>query len=318
MRIVTCTLQRVRRRLYCGFVPHVFYTAFMHTFISIYKTGSSPVHSCDARVKIVLLIAYVATLFLVDTWVGMVCAHLALALIVAVSGIGIKPFAAPLVTTAVLMVLTIVFNGVSYNVYAALVDAPRLGIASFDAALASWIEQTGEPVLVLVDSFGITGTGMARGAFYALRIFALVLASLVVTYTTTSTALTNAFRDFLSPLGYIRLPVDDIAMVFSIALRFIPVTFEEFWRIRDAQWARCAPFDTGSLFERMRTWSAVFIPLFVRLFRRADALAQAMDARCYGMPEVRRTSLVEQKLDACSVITAVVGLGVCVLVAATL
>ena len=119
----------------------------------------------------------------------------------------------------------------------------------------------------------------------------LVVASLTVTYTTTSTELTDALGFFLRPLKRLGVPTDDIAMVFSLALRFIPVTAEEFGRVHDAQWARGASFAEGSLWERLRAWQTVLIPLFVGLFRRADSLAVAMDARCYGAPDVERTSL---------------------------
>ena len=141
------------------------------------------------------------------------------------------------------------------------------------------------------------------------------MASLTVTYTTTSTELTDALGFFLRPLKRLGVPTDDIAMVFSLALRFIPVTAEEFGRVHDAQWARGASFAEGSLWERLRAWQTVLIPLFVGLFRRADSLAVAMDARCYGAPDVERTSLAPRAFSGRSGLVLAVGLLACVALA---
>jgi len=103
--------------------------------------------------------------------------------------------------------------------------------------------------------------------------------------------------------------------VFSLALRFIPVTAEEFGRVHDAQWARGASFAEGSLWERLRAWQTVLIPLFVGLFRRADSLAVAMDARCYGAPDVERTSLAPRAFSGRSGLVLAVGLLACVVLA---
>ena len=100
-------------------------------------------------------------------------------------------------------------------------------------------------------------------------------------------------------------------MMVSIALRFIPVTAEEFAQVRAAQWARGASFSTGSIIERLRAWQTVLIPLFVGLFRRADNLAVAMEARCYGMGDAR-TELNPRRFAGTSLAVLVFGLGACV------
>ncbi len=146
-------------------------------------------------------------------------------------------------------------------------------------------------------SFTFTIDGLIRGCFFAIRILLLVWASLIVCFTSTSTQLTDALNSFLSPLQKLRVPTDDISMVFSIAIRFIPVTAEEYMRIRDAQWSRGAPLNEGSIIGRIKAHMAILIPMFVGLFRRADRLAMAMDARCYGMPGVKRTQLSETKFS---------------------
>lgn len=149
--------------------------------------------------------------------------------------------------------------------------------------------------------------GLVRGCYFGTRVLLLVWASLIVCFTSTSTQLTEALNSFLKPLRKLHVPTDDIAMVFSIALRFIPVTAEEYMRIRDAQWSRCAPLDEGGALVRAKAHSAILIPMFVGLFRRADDLAIAMDVRCYGMPGVERTSLSENRLTLASVTCLVIG-----------
>lgn len=119
----------------------------------------------------------------------------------------------------------------------------------------------------------------------------LVLGSFIVVLTTTSTALTDALRSFVSPLRVLHVPADDIAMVFSMAIRFIPLMAQEICAIHDAQFSRGASFHRGGLWQRLSAWPPVFIPLFVGMFRRADKLSVAMDARCYGVRGGRRTSL---------------------------
>lgn len=124
---------------------------------------------------------------------------------------------------------------------------------------------------------------------YVVRISLVIVASFVITFTTTSTQLTDALSRILRLLRALRVPVDDVAFTLSLALRFIPLVFEQFAQIKLAQTSRGASFEVGSLWHRLRTWMVVMIPLFVGFFRHADTIAEAMDARCYGARE--RTSL---------------------------
>ena len=285
----------------------------MRINVSSYISGSSPVHVCDARVKIVLLAAYSITLFFVRTWTGLAACALLFFVVAAVSRIPLRRYFALVVPVYVIVGFTILFNGFAFDVSQATASGAPAGLGNVSAGVLSDL-----PPIALVGSFGFVPAGFARGCFFALRIVLLVVASLVVTYTTTSTELTAALGDFLRPLRRLRLPVDDIATVFSLALRFIPVTAEEFGRVHDAQQARGAAFDDGPLWERLRAWQTVLIPLFVGLFRRADALATAMDARCYGAPEVARTSLADRRFAPRSVAVLAGGLAVCAALAALL
>ncbi len=282
----------------------------MRINVSAYISGSSPVHVCDARTKIVLLIVFSVTLFLVRTWLGIALCAVLFAVIAALSRVSLRRYFRFLLPIYIIVGFTILFN--SFTLDVAQVPDAETYTGLGDVSTGIFGEMA--PV-ALIGSFGFVPAGFARGCFFAIRIVLLFVASLVVTYTTTSTQLTQAFSDFLGPLRHVRVPVDDIAMVFSLTLRFIPVTADELSRVHDAQFARGASFGEGSLWQRLFAWRTVFIPLFVGLFRRADALASAMDVRCYGVPGVRRTTLHERRFPPASIVTLCVGVVICVLLA---
>lgn len=132
--------------------------------------------------------------------------------------------------------------------------------------------------------------GIDEGFFYAARILLLALATLAVAFSYDDSQFVRAFSSFGRPLRALHVPVDDIATMFSIALRFIPAGMEEFKRVASAQRSRGAQLDEGGVIARVRLWGNVLVPMLVGLFRRASVLAQAMEARCYGSA-ARRTSL---------------------------
>lgn len=143
---------------------------------------------------------------------------------------------------------------------------------------------------VLVHVLSFTVAGLLDGLFIAARIALLVLACMLLTFTTSATELTGGLLSLLGPLRRAKAPVDDLALVISLSLRFIPITSDEAYAIRKAQMARCGDFEDGNVLARTKAWGAVLVPLFVRLFRRAEDLARAMDARCYGNgPRTRPT-----------------------------
>ena len=146
---------------------------------------------------------------------------------------------------------------------------------------------------------------------YVVRISLVIIASFVITFTTTSTQLTDALASILRPLRALKVPVDDIAFTLSLALRFIPLLFEQLGQIKIAQASRGAQFGSGSLWKRLKTWMVVLIPLFIGFFRQADSVAEAMDARCYGAEE--RTSLNAQMMRASAWVVLAVALAACVL-----
>ncbi|MEG0071896.1 MAG: energy-coupling factor transporter transmembrane component T [Raoultibacter sp.] len=277
--------------------------------MSTYIPGTTPIHTCDARVKLVLLLAYSLTLFFVHTWVGLSLCVVMFAVAVAVARLPLSRLMKLLIPVYFILAFTLLFNSFT-------LDAASLGQSYGLGAVSSGFLEGVAPV-PLLGSFCFVPAGFARGCFYALRIILLVLASLVVTYTTTSNALIDALQSFLRPLRAFHVPTDDIATMFSIALRFIPVTAEEFSRVRAAQWARGSAFDEGRLTKRLRAWQTVLIPLFVGLFRRADNLAIAMESRCYGASPTR-TQLHPQAFTLRSAAILTCGIALCALLAAVL
>ena len=214
-----------------------------------YIPGTTPVHRCDARVKIVGLFAYSVALLVVPNWWGMGALAVVAVVATAVAKIPLSVMNRLLTPVYVLAAFSLVFN-VIYD--------PGVG-------------------------------GALTGLFVAVRMIALVAASFVVCFTTTSSELLQAFGWLIGPLRYLRVPVDDIAFTLALSVRFIPVIEGEFERIRMAQKARGA--DTaGSLSQTLKVWGSAFTALFIGLFRHADNLALAMNARCYGAAE-RRTNL---------------------------
>lgn len=240
--------------------------------------GDSPVHRLEPRAKLGLVAAYTTILFGVEQWAGLGVAALALAAGIGLSGVPVRIVFRGLRAVAFLLVFTLAANAVRWQPAMALVH---------------------------VGPFGIDGPGLATGAFFAVRISLLVLGTSLLTLTTSPVALTDALARLMGPLRAVRLPVDDIATMFSIALRFIPTSAEEAEKIVVAQTARGAVFDEGGPIRRAKAWIPVLVPLFVSLFRRADDLAVAMESRCYT--GVGRTRLHESRLRAADWMTLVVG-----------
>jgi energy-coupling factor transport system permease protein len=150
---------------------------------------------------------------------------------------------------------------------------------------------------------GISMAGILRGLFFMLRLLTLVLATSLLTLTTSPVSMTDAITSILSPLRTFRVPVDDIALVFSIALRFIPTIADEADKIVIAQTARGARFTSGNALARIKAWVPVLIPLLVQLFRRADHLALAMESRCYtGQGRTRLRELEWHARDSVAVV----------------
>lgn len=176
-----------------------------------------------------------------------------------------------------------------YAVFVALVMlASRIAVSDFLKPLL--------PVYVIM-AFTIAFNWLVPGLFFALRILLLALMSFVVCLTTKPTDLMEAFSFALSPLRKLHVPVDDISTTLALSLRFMPLLAVEVQSVKEAQLARGAAFEGSSPVGRLKAWGNVFIPVFVGMFRKADKLAMAMDARCYGYP-AQRTRLESGRFQA--------------------
>lgn len=218
-----------------------------------YFPGNTIVHRFDPRAKIIYLVFYIAALFLAKSWISY--GVMALVLVVESTLSRIKP--------------KTLFSGMK----------PLIFIIIF-TGLINVLYGTGEP-LFTIWVFTITKNGIRTAFFMVIRIIMLVCGTFLLTYTTSPLQLTDGLEALLGPLKKIKVPVHELAMMMSIALRFIPTLIEETDKIMSAQKARGASFDTGNLIQRAKALVPLLVPLFVSAFRRADELATAMECRCY-------------------------------------
>ena len=224
-----------------------------------YFPGDTVVHRLDPRTKLLMVIVYIVALFLAK-WVISYAVMLAF-LVTAVALSRIRPRA--------------LFKGLK----------PLLFIIIFTAIIN--VFYTKGDVLVQFWIFKITREGLVNAGFLVLRIVMLVTGTFLLTYTTSPIALTDGLESLLSPLKAIHFPVHELALMMSIALRFIPTLIEETDKIMSAQKARGADFESGNIIQRVKNMVPLLVPLFISAFRRANDLALAMEARCYHGGEGR-------------------------------
>ncbi|MFR7597536.1 MAG: energy-coupling factor transporter transmembrane component T family protein [Acutalibacteraceae bacterium] len=228
--------------------------------IGQYYPAKSLLHRMDPRMKVILTAVFIVLIFLANNFASMALVLAFLGITVALSRVPLKMILRGLKAIVIIVVFTSVLNLFYVQGGKTLVDF--------------WIVH-------------ITTKGVYTALFMAIRIMALIISSSLLTYTTTPTNLTDGLERLLSPLRYLRVPVHDIAMTMTIALRFIPTLIDEVGRIMNAQKARGADLETGNLFQRAKALVPIFIPLFISAFRRAYDLAFAMDCRCYRGGEGR-------------------------------
>jgi len=240
--------------------------------IGQYYPADSVLHRLDPRVKLVGTLAFLISLFLFNNFIGYVVAGAFLATMIKISKVPFKFIVRGLKTIVILMLFTVTFNLV-------LTDGQILWQWRF---------------------IKITVEGIELAVFMALRLTFLIIGSSLMTLTTTPNQLTDGLETGLAPLKKIHMPVHEIAMMMSIALRFIPILLEETDKIMKAQQARGADFEEGKLIERAKALVPVLVPLFVSAFRRANDLAMAMEARCYrgGDGRTRMKPLKYNRQDA--------------------
>ena len=238
-----------------------------------YFPGSTIVHRLDPRTKLVAVVLYIVALFTANNVSSTALVLLMLVLCVALSKI--RPSA--------------LFKGLKPLLFIILLTAFLNVFYSTGTVIAQWW------------IFKITREGLRRAILMVLRIMMLVSGTFLLTYTTSPLQLTDGLEQLMAPLKKLRFPVHELAMMMSIALRFIPTLIEETDKIMSAQKARGADFDSGSLIHRAKALLPVLVPLFVSAFRRADELATAMECRCYHGGE-GRTRMKELKMGPADVL----------------
>lgn len=217
--------------------------------------GNSVLHRCDPRLKLVATIAYIVVLFVAPNPLGLA---LSIALLAALYKVAKIP--GKLILKSLKPIVPIVLFTAVLNLF--------------------FVTGEGEP-LVHIWVLKIYGEGIRYAILLTVRVCALIAGTSLLTYTTSPIVLTDAIEQLLKPLGRLHFPVHELAMMMSIALRFIPTLIEETDKIMNAQKARGAQLDNGKMTERIKALVPVLVPLFISAFRRADELAMAMECRCY-------------------------------------
>ncbi|MDR0874994.1 MAG: energy-coupling factor transporter transmembrane protein EcfT [Clostridiales Family XIII bacterium] len=227
--------------------------------IGQYYPGYSSVHKLDTRLKILMVLAYMAAIFVASDFVGYVIVLIGLLCVVGVSKVpgrfilrGLKPI-------FIIIAFTFVLN----------------------------LFMTKGDVFVTLGPLQVTSQGVYTACYMALRIIFLIIGASMLTFTTKPVKLTDGIESLLKPFVRFGMPAHELAMMMTIALRFIPTLLEETDKIMKAQQARGADFETGNIFRRAKALIPIFIPLIVGAFRMAGDLAMAMEARCYRGGEGR-------------------------------
>lgn len=234
-----------------------------------YIYGDSPIHRLDSMLKLILVVAYIALLFTASSLPGILVTVFFSILLYLLAGIPLK-----LIIKSLKPIFPIVLITAGINIFFL----------------------PGEP-LFSIGSFSVSKNGVMYAIILSLRIICLISGSSLLTYTTSPIQLTDAIERILAPFKRLHMPVHELALMMSIALRYIPLLIEETDKIMSAQKSRGASLDSGKLPERVKALVPVLVPLFVSAFRRADELALAMECRCYSGGE-GRTKLNESKFSA--------------------
>ena len=222
--------------------------------------GDTVAHRLDPRTKILLVVLYIVALFCAKSLLAYGILTAVLAVCVRISRVGIKSLVRGLKPVVFIIVFTGILN---------LFFTP------------------GEHILAELGFLRISAEGLQNAVFMVLRIMLLIMGTFLMTYTTSPISLTDGLERLLNWMKRLHVPVHELAMMMSIALRFIPTLIEETDKIMSAQKARGADFETGNVFQRAKALVPILVPLFISAFRRADELATAMECRCYHGGEGR-------------------------------
>ena len=237
-----------------------------------YYQTDSVIHRLDPRVKLAGTVIFIISLFCFNRGWGYIVAAVFLFIAIKLSKVPFKFMVKGMRSILFLLMITVVFN---------------LFLTPGEVVFTLWKLQ-------------ITKEGIKVAVFMVIRLAMLLIGSSIMTLTTTPNNLTDGMEKAMSPLKLLKLPVHEIAMMMSIALRFIPILMEETDKIMKAQLARGADFESGNIFKKAKAMVPLLVPLFISAFRRANDLAMAMEARCYrgGNGRTKMKPLVYKKRDA--------------------
>ena len=236
-----------------------------------YYPADSVIHKLDPRLKLIGTMVFLVSLFLSHDWIGYLAATVFLAGVIRASRVPFRYMLKGLKAIILILLITVVFN---------------LFVVPGDVIWEFWVLR-------------VTHQGLSQAGFMAVRLIYLIIGSSVMTLTTTPNDLTDGLERVLGPLRMVKVPVHEIAMIMSIALRFIPILLEETDKIMKAQTARGADFESGNLIQKAKSMVPLLVPLFISAFRRANDLALAMEARCYrgGAGRTKMKPLLYEKRD---------------------
>ena len=252
-----------------------------------YYPGNSFIHRLDPRVKILATVFYIVALFVVADFIGFAVAFIELAVIIAVSRVPLRFILRGLKPVFLILAFTFLINMFMVK---------------------------GEP-LVTLGFLTITREGLRTAVFMAVRLILLIIGASLLTLTTKPISLTDGMEALLSPFKRFGLPAHELAMMMTIALRFIPTLLEETDKIMKAQQARGADFESGNLIRRAKALIPILVPLFISAFRIAQDLAMAMEARCYG-GNIQRTRMNGMKLKSRDIAGSLIFIGFIALIVA--
>lgn len=241
-----------------------------------YYPGNSWIHRLDPRIKIMATILYVVALFVVDDFIGFAIAFIGLVGVVLISKVPFRFILRGLKPVFLIIAFTFIIN---------------LFMIKGEVLVSFWVLE-------------ITKEGIRTAVFMAVRLVLLIIGSSLLTLTTKPISLTDGIEALLSPFKKLGLPAHELAMMMTIALRFIPTLLEETDKIMKAQQARGADFESGNIMRRAKALIPILVPLFISAFRIAQDLAMAMEARCYG-GNIKRTRMNGMKLRSCDLAASI-------------
>ena len=241
-----------------------------------YYAAESWIHKLDPRLKIIAVLLYIVSLFVVRDFIGFIIAAFVLEIVIIISRIPLSYILRGMKPVMLIICFTLIVN---------LFTIPG-------------------DVIAHIWKFTITIQGVRTAAFMGIRLTLLIIGSSLLTFTTRPINLTDGIEALLSPFKKLGLPAHELAMMMSIALRFIPTLLEETDKIMKAQQARGADFETGNILRRAKALIPILVPLFISAFRIAQDLAMAMEARCYGSG-IKRTRMNEIRFSRRDIVATI-------------